>query len=64
VALGEELRVPFEDTWSCYDPVHVRAETPIYTYSATSHCGVCGTCRERKMAFEAANVYDPTRYAK
>lgn len=56
VKLGEELGVPFEKTWSCYDPMWV--------YGDPAHCGICGTCRERKMAFEEAGVHDPTDYWK
>jgi hypothetical protein len=29
---------------------------------ATPHCGQCGTCTERKEAFELAGVPDPTIY--
>lgn len=49
VALGAELRVPFEDTWSCYE-------------GGDLHCGKCGTCTERIEAFQLANIQDPTRY--
>lgn len=49
VKLGDELRVPFEKTWSCYKGGQI-------------HCGVCGTCVERREAFELAGVTDPTIY--
>lgn len=50
VRRGAELSVPFADTWSCY-----RGEE--------RHCGRCGTCVERREAFELAGVVDPTEYA-
>lgn len=49
VALGAELGVPFEKTWSCYK-------------GGELHCGVCSTCLERKGAFRDAGVSDPTEY--
>lgn len=49
VELGAELGVPYEYTWSCYEGGEV-------------HCGLCGTCTERKEAFEIAGVQDPTEY--
>jgi 7-cyano-7-deazaguanine synthase len=49
VHLGHALDVPFEDTWSCYK-------------GGEKHCGTCGTCTERKEAFELAHVADPTVY--
>ncbi len=49
VARGAELKVPFAETWSCYK-------------GGESHCGTCGTCVERKLAFSEAKVADPTRY--
>lgn len=69
VEIGEKLGVPFEDTWSCYDPViatHVEGTglIPADWGSQHMHCGVCGTCRERKNAFEVAGVEDPTVYAE
>lgn len=50
VALGSELGVPFEDTWSCYT-------------GRRTHCGICSTCTERRQAFREAAVYDGTEYA-
>lgn len=49
VRRGAELGVPFEGTWSCYK-------------GGARHCGVCGTCVERREAFELAGVADPTEY--
>jgi 7-cyano-7-deazaguanine synthase len=51
VSRGAELSVPFADTWSCY-----RGEQ--------RHCGRCGTCVERREAFDLAGVMDPTEYAE
>lgn len=50
VRRGAELNVPFAETWSCYE-------------GGQRHCGLCGTCVERKEAFEQAGIPDPTRYA-
>lgn len=49
VALGASLGVPFGDTWSCYK-------------GGAEHCGKCGTCVERREAFQIAGVIDPTSY--
>lgn len=49
VQIGAELNVPFGLTWSCYK-------------GGEKHCGMCGTCYERKEAFELARVDDPTEY--
>lgn len=49
VATGAALGVPFADTWSCYK-------------GGSTHCGTCGTCVERRDAFELASVQDPTVY--
>ena len=51
VALGTELGVPFELTWSCYEG-HDKA------------CGVCGTCRDRIAAFRLNGMEDPIAYEK
>jgi 7-cyano-7-deazaguanine synthase len=49
VRRGVELGVPFVETWSCYR-------------GGERHCGRCGTCFERREAFELARVTDPTVY--
>lgn len=46
---GTRLGVPFEDTWTCYEGGEI-------------HCGVCGSCQERRLGFIAANVPDKTLY--
>lgn len=46
VRKGLELNVPYKLTWSCYEG----GEKP---------CGKCGTCIDRKKAFEANGVKDP-----
>lgn len=47
---GAEVDAPFKLTWSCY-------------HSGRLHCGECMACVERREAFRAANVTDPTVYA-
>ncbi len=51
VARGAELGVAFDQTWSCYQ-------------GGDQHCGRCGTCIERREAFDLAGVADPTRYSE
>lgn len=51
VKVGTELGVNYEYTYSCYKGHH-------------KHCGVCGTCTERKEAFQLAGVTDLTEYEK
>ena len=52
---GVELNVPLELTLSCMRPV--------VTDGVPQHCGLCSKCRERRDAFVAAGVSDPSRYA-
>ena len=47
---GARLGVDFGRTWSCYK-------------GGVVHCGKCGTCVERREAFERAKMIDPTPYA-
>ena len=49
--IGHTLNVPWEQTWSCYK-------------GELWHCGKCGTCVERKEAFEEAGLTDPTIYSE
>ena len=46
---GHELNVDFAQTWSCYKGSDI-------------HCGTCGTCVERREAFQLAGLPDPTVY--
>ena len=48
-ARGVEWGVDFSRTWSCYK-------------GGERHCGKCGTCVERKEAFDLAGLEDPTEY--
>lgn len=51
VRVGAELKVPFAETWSCYR-------------GGDRHCGTCGTCVERREAFQLAGLADPTVYER
>ncbi|OLS19383.1 MAG: 7-cyano-7-deazaguanine synthase [Candidatus Heimdallarchaeota archaeon LC_3] len=48
VKLGQELGVPWEDTWSCYQGLELPCET-------------CDACKERIYAFESLNLKDPLK---
>jgi 7-cyano-7-deazaguanine synthase len=50
-AMGGTLQVDYSLTWSCYKGLDL-------------HCGVCGTCYERREAFRDSGVVDPTLYQK
>ncbi len=54
---GVELGVPFDLTLSCMNPT--LAATPALP---ALHCGLCSKCRERRDAFAAAGVSDPSTY--
>ncbi|MCA1962812.1 MAG: 7-cyano-7-deazaguanine synthase QueC [Prosthecobacter sp.] len=47
--LGADLGVDFSHTWSCYK-------------GRALHCGRCGTCVERREAFQLVGIPDPTAY--
>jgi len=49
--LAQAGNVPWQFTFSCIAP------------SGKRHCGHCNKCAERKKAFRAARISDPTRYA-
>jgi 7-cyano-7-deazaguanine synthase len=49
VRRGASLGVDFASTWSCYE-------------GGELHCGRCGTCFERREAFDQAGIGDPTHY--
>jgi 7-cyano-7-deazaguanine synthase len=48
-ARGVALGLDYARTWSCYK-------------GGAIHCGKCGTCVERKEAFDLARLVDPTEY--
>jgi len=48
---GVELGIDFAETWSCYK-------------GGAVHCGVCGTCVERREAFILGGLPDPTIYVQ
>jgi len=49
VLRGANFGAPFALTYSCYA-------------GEALHCGACGTCVERREAFQRAGVLDPTAY--
>lgn len=54
IRCGAELGVPLEFTLSCMNPVN---------NDLPRHCGLCSKCRERRDAFAAAGISDPSTYA-
>jgi 7-cyano-7-deazaguanine synthase len=46
---GKELGIDYAETWSCYK-------------GGEKHCGLCGTCIERKEALAEAGIIDMTEY--
>ncbi len=50
IQLGNELGVPWEQTWSCYAGEELA-------------CGVCDSCRLRLAAFSELGLSDPIKYA-
>lgn len=57
---GVELNVPFDLTLSCMNPI---AGATGASSALPQHCGLCSKCRERRDAFAAAGVSDPSTYA-
>ncbi len=51
VRRGEELKVPWRLTWSCYQ-------------GGERACGVCDSCQLRLKGFKEAGVKDPLPYAR
>jgi 7-cyano-7-deazaguanine synthase len=47
--IGKRIGVDYSRTYSCYR-------------GSEKHCGVCGTCNERKEAMRDAGIDDPTEY--
>ncbi len=51
VALGQELGVPWDLTWTCYQ-------------GKEKACGQCDACKERLHAFQVNDLPDPIEYQK
>ncbi len=49
IELGNQLKVPWEKTWSCYQ-------------GGDKACGVCDACQLRLNAFQALGLTDPLSY--
>ncbi len=49
IQLGQQLNVPFENTWSCYQ-------------GKEKACGVCDSCLLRLKGFQKAGLTDPIVY--
>ena len=47
--IGASLGIDYAETWSCYK-------------GGVFHCGVCGTCVERREALHDAGIPDLTEY--
>jgi len=67
IQLGTELGVPFEDTWTCYNPQWVNTDTGAVQVHGMKPkkqvaCGKCGACAERLKNFELCNIVDPVEY--
>lgn len=49
--IAQELNVPLEDTWTCYNPQKIR--------NKYYPCKVCPSCVSRSQAFKKNNIQDP-----
>ena len=49
VKVGESIGAPMHLTWSCYE-------------NGAAHCGKCGPCFMRRVAYEINNLDDPLTY--
>jgi 7-cyano-7-deazaguanine synthase len=54
--VGMPLGVPYEKTWTCYDP---QGPDPYGDYRA---CSKCGSCQERLESFAKIGQVDPIKY--
>jgi 7-cyano-7-deazaguanine synthase len=69
-AMGDDVRIetPYAEL-SKIDVIHLGRGLPLnHTFSCIApldgrHCGRCNKCAERRRAFAAAGVEDPSEYA-
>lgn len=68
IQLGVELGVPYEDTWTCYNPRIEKEEKYVsepaggrntFYRSCYYPCGTCPSCMERATAFKKTGIEDP-----
>jgi 7-cyano-7-deazaguanine synthase len=69
IILGQKLEVPFEDSWTCYNPQITLTDTGWSEDPAGGHnsfekklykpCGKCPSCFERAQAFAKVGIEDP-----
>ena len=57
IKIGNKLKVPYKDTFSCYSNSGFKNKLPV-------HCGTCESCLLRNKGFYWANFMDPTIYKK
>lgn len=56
IKIGLKYQVPWEDTWTCYNPIKQNDEIV--------SCGKCLSCKERLFNFEKLNIVDTQKYFK
>ena len=54
--VGIPLGVPYDKTWTCYDPQRE------FKRDQWLACGSCGSCGERREAFAKIGIKDPVQY--
>jgi 7-cyano-7-deazaguanine synthase len=72
IKLGEEIGVPYEDTWTCYNPTITNEDVKyeddpaggknpriIHRYTP---CGICPSCAGRLASFQKLGMADPVAY--
>lgn len=65
ILLGNDLGVPYDDTWTCYSPLtHDEYQMEPaggrnYIGKSYKPCGVCPSCAERITAFRKVEIKDP-----
>jgi 7-cyano-7-deazaguanine synthase len=63
LTIGLPLGVPYEKTWTCYDPQIYQPNLPSIETDFKA-CGKCGACQERLEAFAKIGQKDPIKYVE
>jgi 7-cyano-7-deazaguanine synthase len=56
IKLGREIGVPYEDTWTCYNPTKITTTTNKLLYKP---CSICPSCAGRVDSFKKLGLIDP-----